>query len=350
MDEARDDVLAEHVARELVAEVLSGPAVLLLVRAVDAFEEVRHPADAALREADLQARETGAGRRPDDVGGDLHDVHGHERERDVDGDSSDVIGISRRRADVETDDRALVRARGPERVPPLVVQARQARLLRVLRERERVAALRGHAPDLGDHRVLVPDRRDRERDEPARVRAAPLVDVPVVVRLQHGQRASSLVGAAGANSDRRSPGTTGSTSSRAHRSRSCRARGRRSRSSRRRISPNDMGFMPYSSGGRPATAFRPKLAPSLVAPCHTSAPFGARTTRGARSRQRSGRWRSNRSRGSTTWSSTLTRTRSSMCMPAPIVTSSRSRRLCRPASRGGGSARARSAGPRSWRR
>ena len=197
LHEARDDVLAEHVARELPAEVLSGPTVLLLVGAVDALEEIRHPPDAALGEADLQAGVAAQEVRPDDVGGDLHDVHGHEGQRDVDRRLDRRDRDLRRRADVEADHRALVRARGPERVPPLVVQAREARLLRVFRERERVAALRRHAPDLGDHRVLVPDRRDRERDEPTRVRAAPLVDVPVVVRLEHGQRAVVAGGAAG---------------------------------------------------------------------------------------------------------------------------------------------------------
>jgi len=41
LHEARDDVLAEHVARELGAEVLSRPPMLLVIRAVDALEGVR---------------------------------------------------------------------------------------------------------------------------------------------------------------------------------------------------------------------------------------------------------------------------------------------------------------------
>ena len=45
----------------------------------------------------------------------------------------------------------------------------------------------GDAVHLVGHELRVPDRRDRQRDEPARVRAAPLVDVPVVVRAQHVQ-------------------------------------------------------------------------------------------------------------------------------------------------------------------
>src|SRR4029450_2415783 len=67
LPEARDDVLPEHVARDLAAEVLTGPPVLLVIRAVDALEEVRDPTDGALREADLQPGITPQEVGPDDV-------------------------------------------------------------------------------------------------------------------------------------------------------------------------------------------------------------------------------------------------------------------------------------------
>ena len=60
-------------------------------------------------------------------------------------------------------------------------QLGQAELLGVLGEGDGVAALLGHAAHLGGHELDVPDRRDGQRDHPARVGAAPLVDVPVVV-------------------------------------------------------------------------------------------------------------------------------------------------------------------------
>src|SRR5204863_140152 len=62
----------------------------------------------------------------------------------------------------------------------------------VLGERDRVAALRGDAPDLGRAQLGLPQHGQRHRDEPARIRAAPLVDVPVVVRL-HGRERELLV-------------------------------------------------------------------------------------------------------------------------------------------------------------
>ncbi len=50
-----------------------------------------------------------------------------------------------------------------------------------------MAAVRRHPADLSGHEARVPDRGEGERDHPPRVGAAPLVDVPVVVRPQHGE-------------------------------------------------------------------------------------------------------------------------------------------------------------------
>ena len=41
---------------------------------------------------------------------------------------------------------------------------------------------------LGGHHLRIPDRRDHERNEALRVRAAPLLDVPIVVCLHHRER------------------------------------------------------------------------------------------------------------------------------------------------------------------
>ena len=78
--------------------------------------------------------------------------------------------------------------RGPERIPRLGVQARVVEERGVFGERHRVAALRRGAPDLGGRQLGVPEHRQRHRDEAVRVGRAPLVDVPVVVRLHHGER------------------------------------------------------------------------------------------------------------------------------------------------------------------
>ena len=50
LDEAQDHALEEHLARKLVAEVGEGPCLVRRVRVVEAFEEVRDPADAAFGE------------------------------------------------------------------------------------------------------------------------------------------------------------------------------------------------------------------------------------------------------------------------------------------------------------
>ena len=78
-----------------------------------------------------------------------------------------------------------------------------------------------------------------------------------------------------------------------------------------RISSKRVGSMPYSSWGRPETAFRPKFGNSTPSNSHISRPVAVSTMRGARSANRSGRRPSNIVDGSTRWSSTLMSTRSS---------------------------------------
>ena len=86
---------------------------------------------------------------------------------------------------------------GPERVPVVAVEARASpRLLGVLGERDGVAALGRHPADLGGHELGVPDGGDGQRDEPAGLVPAPLVDVPVVVGPDHGQGHVLVLGAA----------------------------------------------------------------------------------------------------------------------------------------------------------
>src|SRR5256714_7890691 len=81
-----------------------------------------------------------------------------------------------------------------------------------------------------------------------------------------------------------------------------------------RISAKLVGSIPYSSGGRPATALSPMFGTSNSRNCHTSVPSSLWMTLGATSRYLAGRWRSNRSGGSTTWSSTPTMIMSSVFM------------------------------------
>ena len=145
----------------------------------------------------------------------------------------------------------------------------QPELLRVLRERDRVAALGRDPTDLVGHQLRVPDRRDRQRDEAPGVRAAPLVDVPVVVGAD-ARRARGPCPRRARRAARRSAGTTGSSASRARRWRSCRGRARRRRSSPRASRRNASGSMPYSSGGRPATAFRPMFGARSSPNCQYS--------------------------------------------------------------------------------
>ena len=129
-----------------------------------------------------------AARRPHEVGRGLHDVDRRQRDQHV---HRRVVGGDhhlRRRPDVHVHDGAELLARREELVPVAGVDARVAEVHRVLRERDRVAALVGDAAHFGGHLVDVPHHRDRERDEAAGIRAAPALDVPVVVGLHERGR------------------------------------------------------------------------------------------------------------------------------------------------------------------
>src|SRR5205085_8834549 len=76
--------------------------------------------------------------------------------------------------------------------------------------------------------------------------------------------------------------------------------------------------MPYSSGGRPATALSATFEISWPSYAHAFVPSARVMNFGARSAYFSGRRPSKRCGGSTTWSSTLTKTMSSMFMAPPL--------------------------------
>ena len=76
--------------------------------------------------------------------------------------------------------------------------------------------------------------------------------------------------------------------------------------------------MPYSSGGRPATALSATLAISWPSYTQALVPSSRVTNCGARSTYFAGRRPSNRCGGSTTWSSTLTSTMSLMSIADPL--------------------------------
>src|SRR5215472_12172187 len=85
----------------------------------------------------------------------------------------------------------------------------------------------------------------------------------------------------------------------------------------RRSCESAVGSIPYSSGRRPATAFSPTFGICCPSNTQTSLPSCLWTSRGARSFHFASRWRSHMSGGSQTWSSTLTRIMSFICMATP---------------------------------
>jgi hypothetical protein len=181
LDEAGQEVAAEDVTRLELAEVLTGPAAVHIVGAIRAVEEVRDPAGATLRERDLELWEAAGNRRPEQVGCGGRDVHrlalDHHVHRGVRSGDDQLA----RRAEVDRQDGVAVAARLEHRIPVAVVPARAAERYRVLGECHRVTTELGDAADLCGRILGRPDHALGHRDEAIRVRAAPLVDVPVVV-------------------------------------------------------------------------------------------------------------------------------------------------------------------------
>ena len=156
--------------------------VVVLVHVVDPLEEVGHPADAALGEGDRQVGELAQHGRPQEVGRALHDVHRLQRDHRVDRCVA-ATGGSRRRADVEADHRAGLVAGRPERVPVVVWKLGRPSFSGFS---EKVTAWQplSAAPAPRRPSPRVPDGGPGRAGSSARVGAAPVVEVPVVVRLQ----------------------------------------------------------------------------------------------------------------------------------------------------------------------
>src|ERR1700754_3121320 len=94
-----------------------------------------------------------------------------------------------------------------------------------------------------------------------------------------------------------------------------------------RISAKPAGSRPHSSAGQDTTAFSPLTPCGLPWYIHWSTPLSSTTTIGASALYLAGTWRRNMSGGSTTWSSMLTRIRSSASirLSSPIQRRSRIR-------------------------
>ena len=186
----------------------------------------------------------------------------------------------------------------------------------VLGERDGVAAHVGEAVDLGRGLLGAPDHRQAERDEPAGVPAAPLVDVPVVVGPDH--RPGDVVVLGRREEPAREPG---------HRREAQRPE------DAARVHVLDALVDVPAALAHLVEAGRLDAVLLLRASGHgVQADVGdlvlvvvpgeravgrARVSLGANSWYFAGRCVSNTSGGSTTWSSTLTRIRSSMVIVAP---------------------------------
>ncbi len=191
---------AEHLAvvvgrRRFGDDVLHAtPRPVLAPHVVGALEDVRDPPDLALGVRELQLRVPHEHAGEQEVREARHRVA--EAQRGGNGDRSvDRRGRHlRARADVHADDGLRLLARDEERVPVAGVDARQAEVRRDLAEAHGSHTARRVAPDLRRGELGVPERDERERDEPAAAVAAPLLDHPVVVRVDARFRELAVLG------------------------------------------------------------------------------------------------------------------------------------------------------------
>ena len=194
--EIRHDLPRRHLVVVERGVGLLRPVTLFVDHLLRALDEVRHPADVALRQRDLQAghalevvaEQPGQHR----AGG----ADGPEREVRESGRVRRDHGHRRRRPHVHAHHRLGVLGRRHHGVPVAVgiVDRGEPEGLGVLRERDRRRALRRAPLDLASARDRVPQREDDQRDEAAGCRAAPLVDHPVVVGLHAEERELLVLG------------------------------------------------------------------------------------------------------------------------------------------------------------
>ena len=193
-DEAGQEVLPEHLAGEPAAEVLQRPGAVHLEGPVDPREEVGDPPGAAFGQGHPQVREVLEHPGPQQVGGGRLDVHRLERDHHVRRRVDGRDGEPARRAEV--DGRAPCPCRStPARPGPSTRRGSSgspsaAGFSVKLSEWQPLAAVRR---TLVRGQLGVPDDRDGHGDEAAGVGAAPLVDVPVVVRADEGERQVGVV-------------------------------------------------------------------------------------------------------------------------------------------------------------
>ncbi len=184
VEEAAVDVVPVVLARWLDDPALeAGPRPVVLPHRVGPLEDVRDPADLTFGVGDLQC---GVGLEHP-----RHEVvdHRHRRVHVGEGRADSRRGVrrrgghSRRRADVHAHHGVAV----------AVVYRRQPEERGDLGEAHRVAAPRRAALHLLGRELRVPERDQRERDQPSAGRAAPLVEHPVVVGLHAQECEVSIV-------------------------------------------------------------------------------------------------------------------------------------------------------------
>src|SRR5271167_222521 len=122
-DEAGEEAFAEHLAGQLGTEVLTGPQVMHLVRAVDPVGEVRDPAGAALGQGEAQVGELLDDARPEEIGRRGADVHRLQRDHHVNGSVVGRHGDLAARAEMDRDHRGALRGGPPHGIPVLIVKA-----------------------------------------------------------------------------------------------------------------------------------------------------------------------------------------------------------------------------------
>src|ERR1700722_6507037 len=216
LDVAAPEVLLEQVARpgvEVDRLKVAGPGPDL----VHPFPDVGEPADAALRQHELEPRvllqlagEDEVGRGPHQVGGVDGEGGGGRRVVVHDagigaaaGDRFELAAPVVRRehlgrgresgdeaagAEVQADHDAGVLEDVPERSPVVAVERGQAERHRAVGERDHPGALGGDPLQLGHAGLDVPDRQQRQRHVAAGGGPRPLVDTEVVPGLQARER------------------------------------------------------------------------------------------------------------------------------------------------------------------
>src|SRR5690554_2864872 len=180
-------MLTEYVARLFAAEVSKRPGLMVLVHKISTLQEVRNPANATFGQRNLEVRIFVQGPQVQPVCCRVNDRNRHGGDPCVDwGLHRGVWGLGAR-TNVNIDHHIVFSTHAPQRIPVFIMDAGLSFQGGVVGEGDSMTALLNNAFYFFNGGFDIPIGHNSVGNIAAGVRTTPLINVPVVVRLEECQ-------------------------------------------------------------------------------------------------------------------------------------------------------------------